>query len=207
MTQASIAISTTPPLPGVQLVEQANGALETIATDFAGTTDPASFAGPYMTWADTGTGTLWRRNAAGSAWVEIGRVLDRSFYSADIASTAQAQALTSDLVLLTPKKLDDAFMGANQGLASNSYFQKHPGGLLEQGGNVFATTADFLLTFPVAFNVAPISVVASAVGNVAAFIGVMVDSSTSTNVALRIRNATGAVGGMGVNWKATGYWK
>lgn len=128
MTQSSIAISTTPPLPGLQLVEQANGALETIATDFAGATDPASFAGPYMTWADTGTGTLWRRNAAGSAWVEIGRVLDRSFYAADVASTAQAQALTSDAVLLTPKKLDDAFGGANQSLGANTFYQKFPGG-------------------------------------------------------------------------------
>lgn len=205
--QEPIAISQTPPLPGLQLVQQANAAIATVATDFAGGTDPAALAGPYMTWADTGTGTLWRRNAAGSAWVAVGRVLDRSFYSGDIASTAQAQALTSDAVLLTPKKLDDAFRGANQGLASNSYFQKHPGGLLEQGGNVFASTADFLLTFPVAFNVAPISVVATVAGNVGSFIGAMVDTSTTTTVALRIRNATGAVGGMAVNWKATGYWK
>lgn len=74
MTQAAIAISTTPPLPGLQMVQQANGALATIATDFAGSTDPASYAGPYMTWADTGTGLMRRRNAANTAWVVIGEI-------------------------------------------------------------------------------------------------------------------------------------
>ncbi|MCG7328069.1 hypothetical protein [Achromobacter sp. ACRQX] len=86
MTQEAIAISTTPPLPGLQMVQQANGALATIATDFAGSVDPASLAGAYMTWADTGTGTLWRRNAAGSAWVEIGRVLERPLFASDVGT-------------------------------------------------------------------------------------------------------------------------
>jgi hypothetical protein len=75
MTQEAVQITATPPLPGLQLVQEANKALETIATDFAGSTDPAAMAWPYSTWADTGAGTLKRRNAAGSAWVIEGRLL------------------------------------------------------------------------------------------------------------------------------------
>lgn len=72
MTQESIQLSTTPPYPGLQMVQDTNGALATIASDFAGSTDPASLAGPYMTWADTANGVLKRRNPAGTAWIEEG---------------------------------------------------------------------------------------------------------------------------------------
>lgn len=75
MTQASIEISTTPPLPGTQLVAEANDALASIATDFAGATDPAAYAVAYSTWADTGTGYMKRRNSANSAWDNIGRIV------------------------------------------------------------------------------------------------------------------------------------
>ena len=74
MTQEAVQITTTPPLPGLQLVQDMNKALETIATDFAGSTDPAAMAWAYSTWADTGTGTLKRRNTANSAWVIEGRL-------------------------------------------------------------------------------------------------------------------------------------
>ncbi|MCZ4331120.1 hypothetical protein O4H32_14310, partial [Castellaniella denitrificans] len=75
MTQEAVQITTTPPLPGLQLVQDMNKALETIATDFAGSTDPAAMAWAYSTWADTGTGTFKRRNAANSAWAIEGRLL------------------------------------------------------------------------------------------------------------------------------------
>ena len=75
MTQEAVQITTTPPLPGLQLVQDMNKAMETIATDFAGSTDPAATAWAYSTWADTGTGTFKRRNAANSAWAIEGRLL------------------------------------------------------------------------------------------------------------------------------------
>jgi len=78
MTQEAIQISETPPLPGLQLVQQANGAIETVATDFAGDTDPASVAGAYMTWADTANGLLKRRNAANTAWITVGQLWQSS---------------------------------------------------------------------------------------------------------------------------------
>lgn len=78
MTQESIQVSTTPPLPGLQLVQQVNDALLTVATDFAGSVDPAATANAYMTWADTGTGYLKRRNAANTDWTIIARIFPAS---------------------------------------------------------------------------------------------------------------------------------
>jgi hypothetical protein len=74
MTQEAILITTTPPLPGLTLVNAINDANLTIATNFAGTNDPAAQADAYMTWADTATGFLKRRNAANSAWTIVGRI-------------------------------------------------------------------------------------------------------------------------------------
>lgn len=75
MSQSPIVVSTTPPLPGLQLVTEVNDALETIATDFAGATDPASEAFSYSLWADTATGYVKRRNAANSAWDIVARIV------------------------------------------------------------------------------------------------------------------------------------
>ncbi|AMG44730.1 hypothetical protein AL520_09325 [Achromobacter xylosoxidans] len=67
-----------------------------------------------------------------------------------IASTAQAQALTDDTVLLTPKKLADAFKGANQSLGATSGWQIFPGGLIRQYGTI-SGFAGYTITLPVAF--------------------------------------------------------
>ncbi|MGY6273881.1 hypothetical protein ACXIUT_29825 [Achromobacter denitrificans] len=49
-----------------------NNALQTVATDFAGPDEPNSLVWAFCTWADTGTGRWRRRNAANSAWVDLG---------------------------------------------------------------------------------------------------------------------------------------
>ncbi|WP_338881582.1 glycine-rich domain-containing protein [Achromobacter veterisilvae] len=72
MTQERTSVSTTPPLPGLELVQQINEALATVASDFAGDDDPAALAMPYARWADTGTGRWRMRNAAGTAWIDLG---------------------------------------------------------------------------------------------------------------------------------------
>lgn len=69
--QENTQVQTTPPLPGPTLVDQVNKALQTIATHFAGSNDPASIAWPYSIWADTGNGRLKMRNAAGTAWIDL----------------------------------------------------------------------------------------------------------------------------------------
>lgn len=76
MTQEAIALRTSgDSYPGIAVVQDVNKALATIATDFAGPDDPAALAGPYMTWADTGSSLLKRRNGADSEWVTIGPLL------------------------------------------------------------------------------------------------------------------------------------
>ncbi|WP_336235755.1 glycine-rich domain-containing protein [Achromobacter dolens] len=70
--QENSQVSTTPPLSGVDLVDQINTGLQTIATDFSGSDDPAALAWPYARWADTGSGRWRMRNAAGSAWIDLG---------------------------------------------------------------------------------------------------------------------------------------
>lgn len=74
--QADTQLPTTPPLSGADLVAKVNAIVETLGTDFSGTTDPAALAWAFASWADTGNGVLKRRNAANSAWITIGRLLN-----------------------------------------------------------------------------------------------------------------------------------
>lgn len=71
-----------------------------------------------------------------------------------VASTAQAQALTSNTTLITPLRLSEAFKGANQSLSANG-FQKLPGGRIEQWGTFTAdrnnTVVDSPILFPTTF--------------------------------------------------------
>jgi hypothetical protein len=67
-----------------------------------------------------------------------------------IATTAEAQERANDSHALTPKKLADAFKGANQLLASPG-FQIAPGGLILQFGPANFSTAGVGNTFPMVF--------------------------------------------------------
>lgn len=89
-------LETTPPYSGADMVADANEALQSIATNFAGPTDPAAMAWPYATWADTANDLLKRRNAANTAWVTLGPL----FYNAqnaidEVAISALSYATTS----------------------------------------------------------------------------------------------------------------
>lgn len=151
-----------------------------------------------LTYRSMADANITEPGAVGATWVQMG---------SGIASTAQAQAMTDDAALLTPKKLDDAFIGGNQSIGLSNFFQRFPGGLLVQGGNLTAATADFIVTFPVAFAVTPTSVVATVAGNPGTLVGALVDMATTTNFAARVRNASGGVGGQAVDWVAYGRWK
>lgn len=68
-----------------------------------------------------------------------------------IASTAQAQAWTSNTTLVSPLRLEEAFKGSNQSLTPNGY-QKLPGGLIEQWVTVTVTTgSSFVVNLPITF--------------------------------------------------------
>lgn len=86
-------------------------------------------------------------DSGGANWVARG---------AGIATTAQAQAKTDDTVLLTPKKLDDSFLGANQLVSGTSGAQVLPGGFILQGFTVTSGNGSF--SFPMAFPNSCISV-------------------------------------------------
>ena len=72
----------------------------------------------------------------------------------ELADAAEAQALASAVVALTPARLADALKGANQSLSGNGY-QRLPGGLIIQWGRkaVGKISVDYLgtITFPIAF--------------------------------------------------------
>jgi hypothetical protein len=70
-----------------------------------------------------------------------------------VASTAQAQALSSNSVIVTPLRLAEAFKGANQSLIQSSGYQKFPGGLILQWGLTSTIGVDEAIpvTFPLAF--------------------------------------------------------
>lgn len=97
MTQESIVLNTTPPYSGADLVDDVNDALQSLGTDFAGSTDPAAVGGvgPYMTWADTANGLLKRRNAADTAWVTIGKLLVDNSDAANIDYNNTASGLSA----------------------------------------------------------------------------------------------------------------
>ncbi len=74
---------------------------------------------------------------------------------AEVATVAEAEALTDDTKMLTPAKLAAAFSGGNDNLAANGY-SKLPNGLILQWGtlSVNATGAVYitnLASFPLAF--------------------------------------------------------
>jgi hypothetical protein len=63
---------------GLEVRAAINNALQSIATDFAGATDPAtaspSNAFPYCTWIDTNSNLVKRRNAANTSWYSVGTI-------------------------------------------------------------------------------------------------------------------------------------
>lgn len=78
------------------------------------------------------------------------------------ASTAQAQAYTSDSVAITPLKLKEAMQGSNYSLGASGY-QKLPSGFIIQWGKsaVIGSNTSVSVTFPLTFPTACVSVVAT----------------------------------------------
>lgn len=72
------------------------------------------------------------------------------------ATALEAQGLSDLVKLLTPKRLDDAFKGANQLLTGTSNLQRLPGGTkIQMGTIVTSATADVRVTFPEMYASAP----------------------------------------------------
>jgi hypothetical protein len=93
MTQKSIVIAND---TGLNVRGEINNALETIATGFTGSSEPATTY-PNMIWNDTsGTNTIKKqRNSANDAWVILGNFINGVFYNADRAT------IETDTITLT----------------------------------------------------------------------------------------------------------
>jgi len=117
-----------------------------------------------------------------------------------VASTAQAQAFSSNAVLLTPLRLDDALKGLNQSFADNGY-QEFPGGLIVQWGSGAAPTANSttFYTLPKPFPNTLLKAVVSASGGTASAVGFNGGSATQIGVRCEASVPTGVV------WIAIGY--
>lgn len=139
----------------------------------------------------------------------------------ELADAAEAQALASAVVALTPARLADALKGANQSLAGNGY-QKLPGGLIIQWGVAnlssnlvppIGTSVIGSITFPIAFPTGPFS--ASLAGFVPNSTGVeaienffsieMLSATTLSVTATRVLGAGATNENPSVAWIAIGY--
>ncbi|MCH4572267.1 gp53-like domain-containing protein [Achromobacter xylosoxidans] len=129
-------------------------------------------------------------DTGGAGWVDMG---------AGIATTAQAQALTDDTVLITPKKLADALGGGNQSLTTNG-FRKLPGGYIEQWG--FATInpdIDTLTNFPIPFPNEVLAVYASNATTITQTTRAAKNGASLTNFVLYRATTSGSI-----YWRAIG---
>ena len=96
---------------GAELLEQLNGAFETLATNFTGGTEPQlTYAG--MDWMDTsGTNTVWkRRSADNTSWITMGTYDEDGFHPSNTVSSDDS----------TVTKKGNVFNGANQLVLLNS---------------------------------------------------------------------------------------
>lgn len=117
-----------------------------------------------------------------------------------VASTAQAQALISDTVLISALKLAQAFKGSNQSLISNGY-QKFPGGVIMQWGVATVPSANtpFTVTFPTAFPTAVLRRMVSAESNSITY-AVSAGDTTLTGM-----NVLSGAAGQAVAWLVIGH--
>jgi hypothetical protein len=120
----------------------------------------------------------------------LGAATESSAGIVELATAAEAQALASAVVALTPARLADAFKGANQSLVGNGY-QKLPGGLIIQWGTSGVAPVDGSLdvTFPIAFPSNCAAVVAQQTigtpGSAVAVPGWVVSAKSATGFTLR----------------------
>ncbi len=120
-----------------------------------------------------------------------------------LATSAEAQALTDALKALTPATLAAALQGANQSIGTNGY-QKLPGGLIMQWGQADTNgTGDTAVTFPIAFPTGVRSFVMGTIGSGAGYMGVF-NSLTNTGVNVGTWSATATRAGSTVHWAAIG---
>lgn len=113
-----------------------------------------------------------------------------------VASTAQAQAQVSNITLITPQRLAEAFQGARQLLAPSG-FQELPGGLLIQWGFAQLTATGVAQTFnyPKEFPTTPFVTIGSdGLGAIPSVEGFAIESLSATQFKAYRSTGTGTTG-------------
>lgn len=122
----------------------------------------------------------------------------------ELATQSEVNTGTDAVRAITPLTLKTLFGGANQQLAANGY-QKLPSGMIIQWGSLPITAASTaIVTFPVAFTTATVSVVANSQRAAVGSGDVSCHTFTLTTVSI----VNGSSAGTGVhthNWIALGY--
>lgn len=125
-----------------------NSAFAAIASNSGGASAPSTTY-PGQWWHDTGTSILKMRNAADSAWLNVGLFSGGTFVpSPGFASEAEAKAGTENTKFMTPLRVKQATFTATSA-ATNGY--QIGGGILTQWGTQAISASSSSVTFPVAF--------------------------------------------------------
>lgn len=120
-----------------------------------------------------------------------------------IATTPQAQALSSNTTLLTPLRLGDAFKGANSSLAVAG-FQRLPSGLLIQWGSVSGTNNDEPQTFSIPFTALFTITATPVASSKSAMSVVQIYEPTTTGFNQYRQTLSGSSSNLGFRWVAFG---
>lgn len=123
----------------------------------------------------------------------------------EIATNAEAQALSSTTLAITPSTLNQANKGSRQQLAANG-FQKHPGGLIEMWGVGEQNGSGVVITLPQPFPSAFINVQCTMHYGTNQAIGVTVNAfATSNSTFTAYCTANGNYFNGRFYWRALGY--
>lgn len=111
-SQNATVLPTTGTVTGLQMTQNINNAIDTVASLYSGSTNPGA-VGAYRLWADTGTNTLQQRNAANTGWTSIAPLLTSLAPTASPAFTGAPTAPTAGAGSNTTQIATTAFVTTN----------------------------------------------------------------------------------------------
>lgn len=170
--------------------------------------DPASFPASSLTGtvaiSNGGTG----QTTAADAFNAVKQpATDSATGVVELATNAEAQALTDASRVITPLTLAQALKGANQSLSDNG-FQSFPGGFKVQWGQATSsgtTAPNLTVTLPSAFSTKTVMWGGFILGSGAGDFSAQSESATSSQIRFVVKNGSSIVNGVSVVWFAFGY--
>lgn len=125
----------------------------------------------------------------------------------ELATNAEAQALTDASRVITPLTLAQALKGANQSLSDNG-FQSFPGGFKVQWGQATSsgtTAPNLTVTLPSAFSTKTVMWGGFILGSGSGDFSAQSESATASQIRFVVKNGSSIVNGVSVVWFAFGY--